>query len=139
MAYATVDDLEARWRTLSDTEKTRAGVLLGDAQVRLDAECSPAEPPTESELASRKIVSCEMVKRAMMASGEGGGADISGVSSLMDVAGPFTQQRSYRNPMGELYITKADRKLLSCGGQRAFTIDTAPPGSGVDSWMGLIL
>ncbi|WP_053386245.1 Gp19/Gp15/Gp42 family protein [Leucobacter japonicus] len=134
MAYATVTDLEARWRTLSATEKTRAGVLLGDAQVRLDAECSPADPPTEAQLASRKIVSCEMVKRAMIASGEGDSGDLSGVSSIMGTAGPFSQQRSFQNPMGDLYITKSDRKLLGCGKQKAFMIDTAPPGSGVLPW-----
>lgn len=139
LTYATVADLEDRWRTLDAAEKKRAKVLLGDARVRLDAECRPADPPTPAQLASRKIVSCEMVKRAMIAGGTGDGGDLAGVSALMDVAGPFTQQRSFRNPMGELYITKADRKLLGCGGARAFTIDTAPPGSGVPSWMGSTL
>lgn len=139
LTYASVTDLEARWRTLEASEKTRALVLLGDARVRLDVECRPADPPTAAQLAARKIVSCEMVKRAMIATGNGDGSDLGGVSALMDVAGPFTQQRSFRNPMGELYLTKADRKLLGCGGAKPFTIDTAPPGSGVPSWMGSIL
>lgn len=134
MAYATVDDLEARWRTLTDTEKTRAGVLLGDAQVRLDAECPPSAPPTEAELEARKIVSCEMVKRSMLNS-----EAAAGVGSTQATAGPFSQSFNYTNPTGDLYLTKGDRKLLGCGRARAFTIDTAPPGSGVEPWMGSIL
>lgn len=134
MAYATVDDLEARWRTLTGTEKTRAGVLLGDAQVRLDAECPPSVPPTEAELEARKIVSCEMVKRSMLNS-----EAAAGVGSTQATAGPFSQSFNYTNPTGDLYLTKGDRKLLGCGRARAFTIDTAPPGSGVQPWMGSIL
>lgn len=126
MAYATVDDLEARWRTLSAAEKTRAGVLLGDAQVRLDAECSPSVPPTPAQLDARKIVSCEMVKRSMLNSDAA-----SGVGSTQTTAGPFSQSFNYTNPTGDLYLTKGDRKLLGCGRARVFTIDTAPPGSGV--------
>ena len=130
MAYAIVSDLEARWRPLDTAEKARATALLGDAQVYLDAECPPSAPPTPAELEARKIVSCDMVKRAMI-----GGDNEAGVSALMNVAGPFTQQRSFANPTAEMYLTKKDRKLLGCGGQRAFMIDTAPPGSGVHPWM----
>lgn len=118
MAYATVTDVEARWRTLTDPEKIRAEVLLEDAAVRLDVSCPPTEPATPSELSARKIVSCEMVKRAMAS--PGGIAGI-GVTSLQTGAGPYQETQQFTNPTGDLYLTKADRSLLGCGKQIAFT------------------
>lgn len=120
MAYALVTDLESRWRTLSATEKTRAGVLLGDAAVRLDAECAPSVPITDDEKATRKIVSCEMVKRAMA-----NPAGV-GINSVQQGAGPYQETVQYTNPTGDLYLTKADRKLLGCGRQVAFTVSMIP-------------
>lgn len=116
--YATVEDLEARWRTLTADERERAAVLLEDAAVRLDAACPPSAPPTEQELASRKIVSCEMVKRAMSSVTTGG----VGVASIQTGAGPYQETLQFSNPTGDLYLTKADRKLLGCGAQAAFTV-----------------
>lgn len=120
MAYATVSDLEARWRTLTPDEQTRATMLLEDAAVRLDAECALSEPPTEAELRVRLIVSCEMVKRAMASPGG------VGVTSTQMGAGPYQETVQFTNPTGDLYLTKADRRLLGCGGQGAFMIDLAP-------------
>lgn len=114
MVYATSDDLEARWRTLTADEKAKADVLLEDAAVRLDAECPPADPPTDAD--ARKIVSCEMVKRAMA-----NPAGV-GVTQMGTTTGPFSDQFTFANPTGDMYLTKADRKLLACGGQVAFTV-----------------
>ncbi|WP_300268633.1 Gp19/Gp15/Gp42 family protein [Microbacterium sp.] len=108
MVYATVDDLAARWRPLTDDESERAAVLLEDAAVRLDASCPPSDPPTEQELAARKIVSCEMVKRAMSSAATGG----VGVTSIQQGAGPYQETVQFSNPTGDLYLTKADRKML---------------------------
>ncbi len=119
MAYATVEDVEVRWRPLSPDEKARAGVLLEDAAVYLDAVCVPSDPPTDSELSARLVVSVGMVKRAM-ASGTGAGAV--GVTSVQQGAGPYQETMQFANPTGDLYLTKGDRKLLGCGAQAAFTV-----------------
>lgn len=119
MVYAEVDDLEARWRPLNADERARAAVLLEDAAVRLDSECLPSDPPTSQELAARKIVSCEMVKRAMASGAAGAGV---GVTSIQQGAGPYQETLQFANPTGDLYLTKADRKLLRCGAQEAFTV-----------------
>lgn len=121
--YATVEDLEARWRTLTADERDRAGVLLEDAAVRLDASCPPSDPPTAQELAARKIVSCEMVKRAMASSA--GGVSGVGVTSIQQGAGPYQETVQFSNPTGDLYLSKSDRKLLGCGAQVAFTVPMA--------------
>lgn len=118
MSYATVADLEDRWRTLTSDEQSRAEVLLGDAAVRLDVLCPPSVPPTGPELAARVIVSCEMVKRAMATPG---GVSGIGVTSVQAGAGPFQETQQFANPTGDLYLTKADKSLLGCGGQVAYT------------------
>lgn len=120
MAYATIDDLETRWRPLSIQEKQRALVLLEDAALRLDLAFPPPADLTPPLEAVRVIVSCEMVKRALAAPGG------IGVSSVQQGAGPYQETLTYTNPSGDLYLTKADRKLLG-GGQSAYSIDLFPP------------
>ena len=134
VAYATVSDLEARWRTLDSTEKARAGVLLGDAKVRIDAECPVQGDPSSSQLEARKIVSCNMVKRAML-----NGEQAAGIESTQATAGPFSRSFNFSNPTGDMYIKKDEKRMLGCRAGRAFTIDTAPPGSGVQPWTGSTL
>lgn len=46
-----------------------------------------------------------------------------GVSSMSTTDGPFTQQFSYANPQGDLYLTKTERKSLGVGVGRAFEVD----------------
>lgn len=133
MGYAEIADLEARWRTLTADEKDRAEVLLEDAAVRLDAQCPPSDPPTEQELAVREIVSCEMVKRAMISAS---GSDGAGVTSVQMGAGPYQQTTQYTNPTGDLYLTKADKRLLGCGAQVAFTVPMANDADYVPPWSG---
>jgi hypothetical protein len=117
-AFAVYTDLEARWKTLSSAEQETATVLLEDASVIIRAEV-PGADDLDPDLT--KLVSCGMVKRAMIA------ADSEGISQDNRTAGPFSQQRSYANPMGNLYLTKQDKRLLGIGGQRAFSIDLIPP------------
>lgn len=119
MAYADVSDVEDRWRTLSAPERTRAGFLLDDAAVEMDSVCLPSDPPTPTELAARMVVSCRMVKRAMATPG---GIEGIGVESIQAGAGPFQETQKFANPSGDLYLTKADKGLLGCGRQVAFTV-----------------
>lgn len=131
MVYATVDDLAARWRPLTPEESERAAVLLDDAAVRLDAACPPSDSPTAQELSARKIVSCEMVKRAMAASGAAEGI---GVTSVQMGAGPYQQTTQFANPTGDLYLTKGDRSLLGCGKSQAFTVPMSNDSEYVPPW-----
>lgn len=125
-AFATATDVESRWRPLSSGERVIATTLLGDASAILRAECSDVDarlsaiPPTLDADIPKMIV-CAMVKRAMIA-----GADVEGVTAHQQTAGPFSQSLTYSNPMGNLYLTKAERRLLGCGGQQAFSVDMTP-------------
>lgn len=119
VAFAVYGDLEARWRPLSADEQAQATVLLGDASAIIRAEC-PGADDLDPDLT--KMIACGMVKRAMSVP-----AGLEGVTSLQQSAGPFQQAPQFANPMGNLYLTKADRKLLGCSRQRAFSIDLIPP------------
>lgn len=113
MAFATVADLEARWRTLTSEEKTLAATLLDDAAVKLSAWVIEDD---ELQAAKLKIVSCDMVKRAMKA-GESDMADVEEMSATM---GPFGRTVRFSAQVGELYVTKQEKKLLgggSCAGR----------------------
>lgn len=126
-AFATHADLAARWRPLSTAEQAQATVLLGDASAIVRAEIPTVDArilaaTLDADLV--KMVVCGMVKRAMIA------ADIGdGVSAQQQTAGPFAQSQTFLNPMGNLYLTKQDRRIL---GDTAmpFMIDTAPADSG---------
>lgn len=110
MAFARVEDLEARWRPLSTDEATRAGTLLDDAGAMLAAMVTVDEDDA-SQAALLKIVSCSMVMRSMLSSD----ADAYGVSQLDYGMGPFSQAVHYANPNGDMYLTAQERKLLGIG------------------------
>jgi hypothetical protein len=69
-------------------------------------------------------VVCAMVQRAMDAPDDAG----FGIATVQETVGPFSRSFNYSNPTGDLYLTKAERRLLGGGVQRAGSIDTAPPG-----------
>ncbi len=109
-AFAQSDDLADRWRPLVGDETERANTLLADASVWLRAWF----PDLDGQVADGRIdptipvmVSCAMVKRAMLASA------FDGMSSVNDSAGIYGQQRVFSNPQGNLYITSAERDLIA--------------------------
>lgn len=126
MAYATPADVAARWRPLTPAEVEIATALLEDATVEIDATCPPADPPTD--LPARKVVACRMVRRVMVA-----GVTLPGVSQQSQSAGALSASFTFANPSGDMYLTKADRRLLGCGQQRAFTVSMWPDEEGVDA------
>lgn len=108
--FATVDELETRYRLLSDTERERASTLLSDASALLRAEFVRAgkEIDEEDELQQANLVRvcCSMVKRVMAS-----GLD-EDVSSINRMAGSYSEQRTFANPTGDMYITKNERRAL---------------------------
>lgn len=123
--FATTNDLEARWRSLTPSETTQAATLLGDASTMLrsaspDVDSRLAAVPPTLDAGIPLMIVCSMVKRAMLAAGT------DGVGSTYQTVGPFANQVTYSNPLGNLYLTKAELKMLGVSGARAFTIDTMP-------------
>lgn len=105
MAYATVTDVQNRMtRTLSDKEQTVCATLLDDAGVRIDATGTTANE------AAKKIVSCNMVIRAL----GNGDTDVPIGATQGSMSGlGYSQSWTVSNgSVGELYFTKDDRRLL---------------------------
>lgn len=112
--YATVDDIEARSkRTLSDTEKTMCEELLKDAAVVIDAYNASA---TED---AKKIVSCNMLLRVIGTASDD--VPIGATQGSLSALG-YSQSWTVSNgSVGELYLTKLDKKLLKVGSRIGFT------------------
>ena len=107
MAYAEVSDIETRWRDLSTDEESRATALLDDASTMLNGLVD-VDAADDAQLQLLKIVCCSMVIRAMSASEY----DAFGASQMSMTAGPYTQQFTYANPSGDMYLTKMEKRLL---------------------------
>lgn len=112
-----VTDLEARWRPLSDAEKTVAEALLGDAwAIILNRFPDMEDRLSESgSFAILEAVECAMVLRVLR------NPDGKVQESIDDYA--WTRDRSVS--AGELYLSEREETLLSPGGaagNQAFSV-----------------
>lgn len=101
--YATVDDVTARWRAMTDSEETRCEALLADASDLIRTTCPNWASAGEATL---RRVTCAAVIRALQS------GDMAGVTQTSQTTGPFSQSWSYSNPSGDLYLTKAEKRAL---------------------------
>lgn len=116
MSYATVQDIQARLtRTLSTAEQTVATNLLSDAAVLIDAYNANATAD------AKLVVSCNMVIRAL---GDGEtDVPVGATQGSMSGLG-YSQSWTVGNgSVGEIYLSKTDKKLLGVGN----TIGTYSP------------
>lgn len=114
--FATVSDLESRWRGLSEAEQARAEVLLADASALIRDTVPKWGQVSDQTL---RVICCAVVRRAMSVD-----VDLpDGVSSFNETAGPFSQQMSFANPTGDLYLTRAEKARMGVGVATAASID----------------
>ena len=118
--FATWQDVEARWRTLTPAEQMLADTLAGDASLILRG----AFGDIDSRIASGSLdsgaavaVVAQMVKRAMMAASIPDGA-----KSVQESVGPVSYSVSYENAAGNLFLTAVDRELLGGSLPRARSV-----------------
>lgn len=123
--YATVEDLEAYWRPLDESEQARAGHMMSIASSRLRLYATNAgfnidekidENPDYAEAV--KWVVMEATKRALSTP-----IDTPPVDSYSQAAGPYSENYKFTNPSGDLWFKKAELKTLGISGvQRATSI-----------------
>ena len=109
MAYATVADVQARMvRELTEDEEDICAALLDDAAVMID---SVAKRATEI---AKKVVSCRTVQRAL--GGSEAGVPIGATQGSQSALG-YTQSWTVSSggTVGELYLSRQDRRLLGLG------------------------
>lgn len=111
MGYATVEDLVCEVRDPAAAEK-----LLERASTLIDDVIGSGAKPSEATL---KGICCAMVERALAPLG----TDMYGVTQYSQTAGPYSGSMTYSNPMGELYLTREERRRLTRGTSAIFGID----------------
>lgn len=106
--FAMVQDVEARWHSLSALEEITAAVLIDDASALLRAEFPGIDAQIKSgaiDPGILVIVVSNMVKRAMLAPADG-------ISQSSETVGPYSHGQSYANPLGNVFLTTAERTLI---------------------------
>jgi hypothetical protein len=107
-AFATTDDVAARWRPLTADELVVAETLLGDASAIVRSQFPGIDGQITSgavDPVNVRIVVAGMVKRALISPDEG-------VTQESQSVGPYSHSQSYANPLRNLFITDADRLLI---------------------------
>ena len=134
MPFATVDELQERWPDFPVGADLHARILLDDAsQFILDTVPSAVGVSAST----RRRVVCAVVRRSMEAQASPG----AGMSQFQATTGPFTNSYTPANPHGDFYLTKAERKALGEGRQRAFGGSVADSGARLERhrpWCALV-
>lgn len=110
MSYATKQDVEAGFRTLSEDEQAKCTALLEEAALIIDSYNKDAQED------AKKVVSCRMVRRQLY-DGDSGGVTYpmgttQGTASAMGYSQSWTMGGG---SSGELYLSKLEKKLLGVG------------------------
>lgn len=119
-AYASIEDLERRWRPLNGPDEgIRAQTLLADASRMLLRRV----PTLDSDITAgtyfaedAEIAVVAMVKRAMSTD------QFDGIDQTTEGAGPFSRAVHFTNPNGNLWVSDGD--LFTWFGIRASRVRT---------------
>lgn len=119
-AFATVEQLQEYWRTLSSAEQNRAEVLLDLTSDRLrliaegfDIDIDAKIAASTSYASVARWVTMESVKRAISTP-----TDQPPVESWQQTAGPYSENYKYSNPSGDLWFKKSELSALGLGGSQ---------------------
>lgn len=109
MAYATVDDIQERTtHIISEEEASVCEALLEDAAVLIDAYNSKAAKD------AKRVVSCRMVLRTVGDNSEIG-IPMGATQGSMSALGYSQSWTLGSGAVGELYLSKQEKKLLGIG------------------------
>jgi hypothetical protein len=128
-AFATVDDLQAGWRTLKESEQAVANTLLLRASayliMRLTRKHIEIDPDDEVQALNLQTVTCNLVRRTMVS------AAADGIAQVSQSIGSTNASVQIYNPDGAFYLSKQDADLLGItGAGRAGWASLAYEGDG---------
>lgn len=116
--FATIEDLEARWRTLTEDEQEQAGTTLLDATAFITAEMRryhvPINEDDEVQHQNLVAVTCAVAKRSLLMAFDSGNT-LTGVSKYSEQADVWNASVTLANPMGDMYLTAQEKRLLGIG------------------------
>lgn len=125
MTYATIEELEAGWRTLTPEERERAQTLLERASLYLDWVVDRYHIDPIAKRAALATVCCDLVQRKL----ETGSA--TPISSTTTTAGAFSETKTFKisgRKSWELY--PEDLQLLGVSKKGGGMIKTAIHNAG---------
>lgn len=125
--FATVAQIEAFWRPLTQEEATRAEYLLQISSERLRVIASDSSIDIDEKISKSgsyaavvQWVVMESVKRALQTP-----VDAMPVDTYSQTAGPYSENYKYTNPSGDLWFKKKELAELGIDGVQK--LDTITP------------
>ncbi len=116
--FATVEDLETRWRPLTEDERTVAETTLLDATAFISSELARSHvyvnPDDEVQNQNLVAVTCAVTKRSLLMAFDSGNT-LTGVSKYQEQADVWNASVTLANPMGDMYLTAQEKRLLGIG------------------------
>lgn len=119
MNYATIEDLELAWKTLTESEKAKAEEFIKEASAKIRLKAKKKNKDFDEMLAEdedlaevTKGLVCNVVKNAMNTP-----IDQEAISQMSIAAGGYSWSGTYSNPGGGVRFTKNDWKVLGLGSQ----------------------
>lgn len=127
--FASAQDVAERWRPLSSVEESIADTLALDASALIRARFPGIDAQVTSGAVDADILTmvvAGMVRRAMVSPDDG-------VSQQSEGVGPFSQSRTFANPLRNVFLTAADLVLIQgyqpAGQSHKFGNDTTSAGN----------
>lgn len=116
MAYATIDDLTARFpRALTPAETAAAEILLEDASfllsIRAPGVAAAVDDGDEAITTAAMLLTVAMVKRALLAQAAQQVGDPS-VSQVSQTFGPYQSSVQYKSDSGNLWLRDDELEYL---------------------------
>lgn len=126
--FATVDDLQKFWRTLTDEKETeRATYLLELSSDILRQLAMNGGKSLEGMLVTGKILNntlktivMESVKRALLTP-----QNQPPVNQMSQTAGPYSESFVFSNPAGDIWFKDKELKMLKLKGQKLSSVSTS--------------
>ena len=116
-AFATVDSLQAGWRTLTSDELETAPALLQRATAYIISLLRRNEinidVADEIQLINLETVTCNMVRRLL-------DAPLNGASSITQGIGEASASVAFSNPDASMYLSKSDMLALGIAGKSRY-------------------
>lgn len=126
--YSTFESLKLHWFAMPDTiTEPEATRKLEEAAIEIDGNY----PDIEERIAAGtlKARTVELVSNRMARRALNGNEDVpENANSMTAQTGPFTGTFTFSNPEGNMYLSKADRRLLDPSRTRKAKAFTIRPG-----------
>lgn len=125
VTFATVDDLTALWRPMTQEEQTRAAVLLEVVSASLRCEADRVGRDLDLMVANdtnfalvAKSVTVDVVARTLMTS-----TDQEPMTQVAQTAGPYSVNAQFLVPGGGIFIKRSELARLGLRRQRYGVMD----------------